>query len=118
MRRAAIHSYGDTLHSFASRRGNSGPFLPGFRALERPAEDAGVLRVDHIVCHVELDKMDEWAGWYSRVLGFQRYMSFDDQDISTEYSALMSIVMSDDSQALKFPLNEPAAGRRKSQIEQ
>jgi 4-hydroxyphenylpyruvate dioxygenase len=83
-----------------------------------PAADAGILRVDHIVGNVELGRMDEWAEWYSRVLGFKRYISFDDKDISTEYSALMSIVMSDDSFAIKFPINEPAAGRRKSQIDE
>jgi 4-hydroxyphenylpyruvate dioxygenase len=71
-----------------------------------------------MVGNVELGKMDEWADWYSRVLGFKRYISFDDKDISTEYSALMSIVMSDNSYAIKFPLNEPAAGRRKSQIQE
>ena len=81
-------------------------------------DDAGILRVDHIVGNVELGKMDYWADWYSRVLGFKRFISFDDKDINTEYSALMSIVMSDDSHAIKFPINEPAAGRRKSQIEE
>ena len=83
-----------------------------------PGEEAGILRVDHMVGNVELGKMNEWADWYSRVLGFKRYISFDDKDISTEYSALMSIVMSDDSYAIKFPLNEPAAGKRKSQIQE
>ena len=76
-----------------------------------PGEEAGILRVDHIVGNVELGKMDDWADWYSRVLGFKRFISFDDKDISTEYSALMSIVMSDDSHAIKFPINEPAAGQ-------
>ena len=83
-----------------------------------PGQDAGILRIDHMVGNVELGKMDDWADWYSRVLGFKRYISFDDKDISTEYSALMSIVMSDDSFAIKFPLNEPAAGKRKSQIDE
>ena len=83
-----------------------------------PGPDAGILRIDHIVGNVELGKMDDWADWYSRVLGFKRYISFDDKDISTEYSALMSIVMSDDAYAIKFPINEPAAGRRKSQIDE
>jgi 4-hydroxyphenylpyruvate dioxygenase len=71
-----------------------------------------------MVGNVELGKMNDWAEWYSRVLGFSRYISFDDKDISTDYSALMSIVMSDDSYAIKFPINEPASGRRKSQIEE
>ena len=79
---------------------------------------AGILRIDHVVGNVELGRMEEWAGFYSRVFGFQRYISFDDKDISTEYSALMSIVMSDDSQSVKFPINEPAPGRKKSQIDE
>ena len=118
VRRAAIHTYGDTLHSFLSLGDYNGPFLPGYVARQAPATDAGILRIDHIVGNVELGKMDDWADWYSRVLGFKRYISFDDKDISTEYSALMSIVMSDDSFAIKFPINEPAAGKRKSQIDE
>lgn len=77
-----------------------------------------MLRIDHIVGNVELGKMNHWAEWYSKVLGFERYISFDDKDISTEYSALMSIVMADNSFAIKFPINEPAEGRKKSQIEE
>ena len=118
VRRAAIKTYGDTIHSFISDAGYSGPFLPGFVERRVEGTDAGILRVDHIVGNVELGRMDEWAGWYSRVLGFTRYLSFDDKDISTEYSALMSIVMSDGSHAIKFPINEPAAGRRRSQIQE
>jgi 4-hydroxyphenylpyruvate dioxygenase len=116
--RAAIHTYGDTLHSFISNHGYTGPFLPGFQSRDIPGPDVGILRIDHIVGNVELGKMDEWAAWYSDVLGFERYLSFDDKDISTEYSALMSIVMSDDSGSVKFPINEPAAGKRKSQIDE
>jgi 4-hydroxyphenylpyruvate dioxygenase len=118
IRRAAICTYGDTIHSLISYKDYSGPFLPGFRALDAPGRDAGILRIDHMVGNVELGKMNEWADWYSRVLGFHRYITFDDKDISTEYSALMSIVMSDDSQSVKFPINEPAAGRRRSQIQE
>jgi 4-hydroxyphenylpyruvate dioxygenase len=118
VRRAAIHTYGDTLHSFISSHDYSGPFLPGFQARSAPGADVGILRIDHIVGNVELGRMDEWAAWYSDVLGFERYISFDDKDISTEYSALMSIVMSDDSGSVKFPINEPAAGKRKSQIDE
>jgi 4-hydroxyphenylpyruvate dioxygenase len=118
VRRAAIHTYGDTIHSFLSDDDYRGPFLPGFRTAEIKGPDAGILRVDHIVGNVELGRMNEWAEWYSSVLGFKRYISFDDKDISTEYSALMSIVMSDDSYSIKFPINEPAGGRRKSQIEE
>ena len=118
VRCAAIKTYGDTIHSFLSKGDYQGPFLPGFTATEIPGENAGLLRVDHIVGNVELGKMNQWAEWYSQVLGFKRYISFDDEDISTEYSALMSIVMSDDSFSIKFPINEPAEGRRKSQIEE
>jgi 4-hydroxyphenylpyruvate dioxygenase len=118
VRHAAIHTYGDTIHSFYSLDDYTGPFLPGFTARDVPGEGVGILRVDHMVGNVELGRMEHWAKWYSDVLGFSRFISFDDQDISTEYSALMSIVMSDDSFAIKFPLNEPAAGRRKSQIDE
>jgi 4-hydroxyphenylpyruvate dioxygenase len=118
VRHAAIKTYGDTVHSFYSFRDYTGPFLPGYVAREVPGEDVGILRVDHMVGNVELGRMDYWADWYSKVLGFARYISFDDKDISTEYSALMSIVMSDNSYAIKFPLNEPAAGKRKSQIDE
>jgi 4-hydroxyphenylpyruvate dioxygenase len=118
VRRAAIKTYGETIHSFVSLADYDGPFLPGFAERHVAGADAGILRIDHIVGNVELGKMDYWADWYSNVLGFKRYISFDDKDISTEYSALMSIVMSDDSYAIKFPLNEPAMGRRKSQIDE
>ncbi len=118
VRRAAIRTYGDTIHSFISLRDYSGPFLPGFAAREIPGDEIGVLRVDHIVGNVELGRMNEWADFYAKVLGFKRFISFDDKDITTEYSALMSIVMSDDAYAIKFPINEPAAGRRKSQIDE
>jgi 4-hydroxyphenylpyruvate dioxygenase len=118
VRHAAIHTYGDTIHSFISNVDYRGPFLPGFTARDVPGDDLGLLRVDHIVGNVELGRMNEWAEWYSNVLGFDRFISFDDKDISTEYSALMSVVMADDSQAIKFPLNEPAPGRRKSQIDE
>jgi 4-hydroxyphenylpyruvate dioxygenase len=118
VRQAAIATYGDTIHSFISHNDYRGPFLPGFIQREVPGRDAGLLRIDHMVGNVELGRMEFWADWYSRVLGFSRYISFDDKDISTDYSALMSIVMSDDSHAIKFPINEPATGRRKSQIEE
>ena len=118
IRQAAIHTYGDTIHSFISYKDYRGPFLPGFTTREVPGEAVGVLRFDHIVGNVELGKMNQWAEWYSRVLGFRRFISFDDKDISTEYSALMSIVMSDDSSSIKFPINEPAEGRKKSQIQE
>jgi 4-hydroxyphenylpyruvate dioxygenase len=118
VRRAAIHTYGDTIHTFLSYKDYKGPFLPGYAPAEIPGESAGLLIVDHIVGNVELGKMNEWAAWYSDVMGFSRYITFDDKDISTEYSALMSIVMSDDNRVVKFPINEPAPGRKKSQIDE
>ena len=118
IRHAAIATYGDTIHSFISYDDYRGPFLPGFAERHAPGRDAGLLRIDHMVGNVELGRMNEWADWYSQVLGFKRYISFDDKDISTDYSALMSIVMSDESYAIKFPINEPAGGKRKSQIEE
>jgi 4-hydroxyphenylpyruvate dioxygenase len=118
VRRAAIRTYGDTIHSFISYKDYQGPFLPGYAPADVPGESAGLLIVDHIVGNVELGKMNEWAAWYSNVMGFSRYITFDDKDISTEYSALMSIVMSDDNRVVKFPINEPAPGRKKSQIDE
>lgn len=118
VRRAAIKTYGDTIHSFISDAGYRGTFLPGFVDRRVEGRDIGLLRIDHMVGNVELGKMNEWADWYHRVLGFDRFISFDDKDISTDYSALMSVVMADDAQAIKFPLNEPAPGRKKSQIDE
>lgn len=118
IRRAAIHTYGDTIHSIISYKDYNGPFLPGFTAAPIPETDLGLLRIDHMVGNVELGQMEKWANFYADVLGFHRYITFDDKDISTEYSALMSIVMSDDSYSVKFPINEPAAGKKKSQIQE
>ncbi len=118
VRRAAVHTYGDTIHSLISCKDYKGAFLPGYAAAEVPGEEVGILRVDHIVGNVELGKMNEWADFYKNVFGFHRYITFDDKDISTEYSALMSIVMSDGSYSVKFPINEPAPGKRKSQIDE
>ncbi|MEM6453852.1 MAG: 4-hydroxyphenylpyruvate dioxygenase [Acidobacteriota bacterium] len=118
VRRAAIKTYGETVHSLISTRDYNGDFLPGYVAKPIPMPDAGLLRFDHIVGNVELGAMEHWAEWYSRVLGFQRYIQFTEDQISTEYSALMSIVMSDNSFAIKFPINEPAVGRNKSQVEE
>ncbi|NNF06475.1 MAG: 4-hydroxyphenylpyruvate dioxygenase [Candidatus Eisenbacteria bacterium] len=117
-RMAAIHTYGDTIHSFVEKNGYQGPFLPKFEANVIPGQDVGLLKVDHIVGNVELGKMDEWAKFYEDVFGFYRFKSFDDKDISTEFTALMSKVMSNGSGLIKFPLNEPAPGRKKSQIEE
>jgi 4-hydroxyphenylpyruvate dioxygenase len=118
VRRAGIRTYGDTVHSLLDVSDYRGPFLPGFEASDLPAEDVGLVAIDHMVGNVELGKMDHWAAYYENVFGFSRFMSFDDKDISTEYSALMSKVMSNGSGRIKFPLNEPAAGKKKSQIEE
>lgn len=119
IRYAAIHTYGDTIHSLISYKDYNGPFLPQFTAQEVQGEDVGIVLIDHIVGNVELGKMEVWAEYYSKVLGFHRYITFDDEDISTEYSALMSIVMSDGGHNIKFPINEPAPGKGgKSQIQE
>jgi 4-hydroxyphenylpyruvate dioxygenase len=115
---AGVETYGETVHSFVAKNGYSGPFLPGFVPSVIEGRDVGLLAVDHIVGNVELGKMDHWVAYYERVFGFSRFMSFDDKDISTEYSALMSKVMSSGNGKIKFPINEPAAGKRKSQIEE
>jgi 4-hydroxyphenylpyruvate dioxygenase len=117
---AAIHTYGDTIHSLVERRGYKGLFLPGFRRVEsryRPAP-VGLQYVDHIVGNVELGRMNEWVGFYERVMGFKNLISFDDTDISTEYSSLMSKVVSSGNERIKFPINEPAKGKKKSQIDE
>jgi 4-hydroxyphenylpyruvate dioxygenase len=124
VRHASIATYGDTIHSFISYNvGNGhnykGPFLPGFVIQEVAGEPTGIMLVDHIVGNVELGKMNEWCDFYRDVLGFFRYITFDDKDISTEYSALMSIVMSDGQHNIKFPINEPAESKKgKSQIQE
>jgi 4-hydroxyphenylpyruvate dioxygenase len=118
IRRAAIKTYGDTIHSFISYSNYGGSFLPGYVTAEVPGEPVGIAAVDHMVGNVELGAMAKWCEWYSKVMGFSRYITFDDKDINTEYSALMSIVMSDDNRVVKFPINEPAEGKKKSQIQE
>ena len=118
IRRASIKVYGDTVHSFISFKDYDGPFLPNYIASQRQGRDTGLLRLDHFVANVELGKMSEWEEWYKKIFGFSRFMTFDDKDISTEYSALNSVVMANDSRSIKFPINEPAPGLRKSQIEE
>ncbi len=117
---AAIATYGDTIHSIVERRNYRGLFLPGFVAAdsEFQAAPVGLKYVDHCVGNVELGRMNEWVGFYERVLGFHNLLTFDDKDISTEYSALMSKVMSNGNGRIKFPINEPAAGKKKSQIDE
>jgi 4-hydroxyphenylpyruvate dioxygenase len=118
LRTSAIYTYGETLHSFIDRSDYNGPFAPGYRAHEREAEPAGLAAVDHVVGNVQLGKMDTWVNFYHQVMGFRQLLHFDDKDISTEYSALMSKVMQNGNGRVKFPINEPAEGKKKSQIEE
>src|SRR5215212_1373393 len=119
VRMATIATYGDTLHTFVERNGYRGAFLPGFAPTGRGASDAGMFAgIDHVVGNVELGRLDEWVGYYERVFGMTEMLHFTDRDISTEYSALMSKVMADGKGRVKFPINEPAEGKRKSQIEE
>jgi 4-hydroxyphenylpyruvate dioxygenase len=120
VRMATIATYGDTLHTFVQRDGYEGAFMPGFQPTEdAQAEDPGLLvGIDHVVGNVELGRLDEWVSYYERVFGMTEMIHFTDRDISTEYSALMSKVMADGKGRVKFPINEPAEGKRKSQIEE
>ncbi len=117
---ASIAAYGDTLHTFVEHRDYRGVFLPGYQAqaADSVARPVGLQHIDHIVGNVGWHAMDEWVDFYSHVMGFSLYQHFDDKDISTEYSALMSKVMANASGYIKFPINEPAEGRHKSQIEE
>jgi len=121
VRLAAIATYGDTIHTFVERANYGGAFLPGFRAVEGDdlvARPVGLIHIDHIVGNVGWGEMNRWVDFYRDVMGFRLFRHFDDKDISTEYSALMSKVMSNGNERVKFPLNEPAQGKRKSQIEE
>ena len=116
----AIAIYGDTIHSIVERRNYKGLFMPGFapKTPQYQAKETGLLYVDHCVGNVELGQMNVWVGFYEKVMGFKNLISFDDQDISTEYSSLMSKVMSNGNEKIKFPINEPAKGKKKSQIDE
>ena len=119
LRSAAIHVYGDTLIKFVERDDYAGPFAPGFREISGAPSDRAVLRaVDHIVGNVELGAMEKWVRFFAETMGFTQLVHFDDKTITTEYSALMSKVMQDGTGRVKFPINEPATGRRKSQIQE
>ena len=117
---ASIRTYGETLHTFVERKNYRGTFLPGFqdRASTVNVQPIGLKYIDHCVGNVELGKMNFWVNFYERVMGFKLLLTFDDKDISTEYSALMSKVVSNGNGYIKFPINEPAEGKRKSQIEE
>lgn len=117
---SGIHTYGETVHLFIERKNYSGIFLPGYTAWEplyKP-EPTGLLYVDHCVGNVGWNQMNKWVNFYEEVMGFRNILTFDDEDISTEYSALMSKVMSNGNGYVKFPINEPAEGKKKSQIEE
>jgi 4-hydroxyphenylpyruvate dioxygenase len=119
--RAAIKTYGDTIHTFVERKNYTGVFLPGFVAVDKPEycpEEVGLRYVDHCVGNVFLGEMNKYVDFYAEVMGFRNLRSFDDKDISTEYTALMSKVMANGNDRIKFPINEPAQGRKKSQIEE
>jgi 4-hydroxyphenylpyruvate dioxygenase len=117
---AAIHTYGDTIHSLVERKNYRGLFLPGFVPKETvyKPEPVGLKYVDHCVGNVELGAMNKWVGFYEKVLGFTNILTFDDKTISTEYSALMSKVMANGNGRIKFPINEPAQGKKRSQIDE
>ncbi len=117
LKKAVIGTYGDTIHTLVERKNYKGTFMPGFQKVEFniPFEESGLIAVDHVVGNVE--KMEEWVSYYENVMGFKQMIHFDDDDISTEYSALMSKVMTNGSR-IKFPINEPADGKRKSQIQE
>ena len=117
---SAIHTYGETIHVFVERHNYKGVFMPGYRAWnpDYKPEDTGLLYIDHMVGNVNWGEMNTWGKFYAEVMGFAQIISFDDKDISTEYTALMSKVMSNGNGRIKFPINEPAEGKKKSQIEE
>ena len=118
---SGIHTYGETIHLFIERKNYKGAFMPGYRPWNNPhfqPADTGLLYVDHCVGNVGWNQMNPWVKFYEDVMGFKNILSFDDEDISTEYSALMSKVMSSGNGYVKFPINEPAEGKKKSQVEE
>jgi len=117
---SGIHTYGETVHVFVERSAYDGPFLPGYKAWDKPVKpkSVGLKYIDHMVGNVGWNEMNKWCEFYAKVMGFAQLVSFDDNDISTEYTALMSKVMSNGNGRIKFPINEPAEGRKKSQIEE
>ena len=118
---AAIGTYGEVVHTFVNRAEYTGPYLPGYVSLApngHPAEGVGLIAIDHVVGNVELGKMNPWVEFYEQVFGMTNIVHFGDDQIQTEYSALMSKVMADGAGKIKFPINEPAEGKRKSQIDE
>jgi len=117
MRTAAIRTYGEVLHTFIQRDDYKG-FLPGFEIKEIKGEGTGLLCIDHIVGNVSDLQMDKWVDWYNETLGLGRFVSYDDKDICTDFTALRSTVVASDDRVIKFPINEPADGLKKSQIQE
>jgi 4-hydroxyphenylpyruvate dioxygenase len=118
---SGIHTYGEVEHHFSERKNYTGPIMPGYQAWRKAdfqTEPTGLMFVDHCVGNVGWNQMNPWVSFYENVMGFRNILSFDDNDISTEYSALMSKVMSNGNGYVKFPINEPAAGKKKSQIDE
>lgn len=120
VRMSGIHTYGDTVHVFIERKNYKGIFLPGYEKLDTGYDPGtcGLKYIDHMVGNVELGSMNQWATFYADVMGFANLITFDDKDISTEYTALMSKVMTNGNGYIKFPINEPAIGKKKSQVEE
>jgi 4-hydroxyphenylpyruvate dioxygenase len=120
IRRAGIKTYGDTVHIFIERKNYNGVFLPGYQKLntEYNPIPTGLKYIDHMVGNVEMGSMNKWSDFYANVMGFANIVTFDDKDISTEYTALMSKVMTNGNGYIKFPINEPAVGKKKSQVEE
>ena len=118
--RTTIKAYGDTIHTFVDRSNYSGEYMPGYEPTKHwaPAQATGIRLVDHVVCNVELGRMDEWAEYYAKIMGFTQLHHFSDEQIATEYTALMSKVLWDGEGRIKLPINEPADGKKKSQIEE
>ena len=118
--KSGIYTYGETVHLFIERKNYSGEFLPGFRKWESRYNppSVGLKYIDHMVGNVGWGEMNTWVKWYEEVMGFVNFLSFDDKQIHTDYSALMSKVMSNGNGRIKFPLNEPAKGKKRSQIEE
>jgi 4-hydroxyphenylpyruvate dioxygenase len=117
---SGIHTYGDTVHVFIERKNYNGIFLPGYEKLDTGYDPGtcGLKYIDHMVGNVELGSMNKWADFYANIMGFANLVTFDDKDISTEYTALMSKVMTNGNGYIKFPINEPAIGKKKSQVEE
>jgi 4-hydroxyphenylpyruvate dioxygenase len=117
---SGIHTYGETVHIFVERKNYTGVFMPGYVKLETEyhPSSTGLKYIDHMVGNVEMGSMNRWASFYATIMGFANLVTFDDKDISTEYTALMSKVMTNGNGRIKFPINEPAVGKKKSQVEE